>query len=315
MIKPTVLFLLILGISGYFFLNGLSKYHFKLKRTIGYHTFFESTAFGLLLFVFASVIHIIIQYCGRIMGVEHDLGYWALSKALLITPKSADVALFNISLITLILGFSLPKVHILLASFGCYNSFKNKLIAFKWASSLNHRLSELKSKIKIQKDDELRKEFLSDVESPEFSRLIDKASELSLPILFTMSDSKVYIGYPYEITGGATINDLLVIPLVSGYRSKDKNKLEVVTRYIDVVQELRVKENIEFKNMLLHEGKYTEAEIDELFQQYPSLSLDSSEVDDLDEFVPYLVSLPYREIVHAHIHNLDQYELFRSKED
>ncbi|HHY0612745.1 hypothetical protein JL830_25245 [Vibrio parahaemolyticus] len=95
------------------------------------------------------------------------------------------------------------------------------------------------NKLKIHKENELRDEFLSDVESPEFSRLIKKASELSLPILFTMSDRKVYVGYPYEITGGALINDLLVVPLVSGYRCKDTNRLHIITRYIDVVQKIK----------------------------------------------------------------------------
>ncbi|MFY2510452.1 hypothetical protein ACN3E9_20010 [Vibrio pectenicida] len=136
---------------------------------------------------------------------------------------------------------------------------------------------------------------------------------MSLPILFTMSDKKVYVGYIYEFTGGVLLNDLLVAPLVSGYRC-DKNQLHIVTRYIDAVQEVKELEEKEFRDMLLNEGKFTEQDIDSMFEQYPSLSKDPQNIENIEDFMPYLVALPYREIVHAHIHNLDQFEMFLRNE-
>ena len=315
MIKPTILFLLILGISGYLFLDGLSKHHFKLKRTNGYHTFFKSTAYGLFLYVIASLLHFFFIEAGLALGVEFNFGYWALTNSVVSEPSRAEVALCNISFISLILGYITPKLR------GVFFSLELNTIVFRWIESNGYAIScykkfcTFRQKLKQNKESELRHEFLSDVESPEFSRLIAKASDLSLPILFTMSDRKVYVGYPYEITGGALINDLLVVPLVSGYRCSKTNKLHIVTRYIDIVQEIKEIEEKEFKEMLISEGRFTEEDIDLMFEQYPNLSTSPHDIDNIEEFVPYLVSLPYREIVHAHIHNLDQFEMFKQKEE
>ncbi|EPE6900349.1 MULTISPECIES: hypothetical protein [Vibrio] len=313
MVKPTILFLLILGISGYLFLDGLSSHHFKLKRTNGYHTFFKSTAYGLIIFIAASIVHVVIQWLGSVLNIGFDLGNWMLSNSIIEKPNSSETAFLNISLISLLFGFFAPKIHNLFLSYNIYGVILNKLILHNRIRNLCVKHREIMNKLKIHKENELRYEFLSDVESPEFSRLIKKASELSLPILFTMSDRKVYVGYPWEITGGALINDLLVVPLVSGYRCKETNRLYIITRYIDVVQKIKEQEELEFKEFLKKDGKYTDKDIDLMFEQYP-LSRIEAQVEDIEEFLPYTVSLPYREIVHAHIHNLDQFELFKNDE-
>lgn len=313
MVKPTILFLLILGISGYLLLDGLSSHHFKLKRTNGYHTFFKSTAYGLILFIVASIVHVVIQWLGSVLNITFDLGNWILSNSIIEKPSRSETAFFNISLISLLFGFFTPKVHNLFLSYNIYGVVFKKVTFHSEIKKLCIKHKEIMNKLKFHKENELRDEFLSDVESPEFSRLIKKASELSLPILFTMSDRKVYVGYPYEITGGALINDLLVVPLVSGYRCKDTNRLHIITRYIDVVQKIKEQEELEFKKFLKKDGGYTDKDIDLMFEQYP-LSRIEAQVEDIEEFVPYTVSLPYREIVHAHIHNLDQFELFKKNE-
>lgn len=120
-------------------------------------------------------------------------------------------------------------------------------------------------------------EFAQDGESPEFTQLFFRSYEYGLPILFTMSDGKVYIGYVTEIYA-TPFNDIHIIPIISGYRDKSNLKLMPVTPYRDIIHDV-----------------------------------ENSDVEVLD-FEAFTVSLPLREIVYAHLHDFEKYEKFKEAE-
>ncbi|MDF5461386.1 hypothetical protein P3710_20440 [Vibrio parahaemolyticus] len=306
MIKPTILLLLILGISGYLYLHGVAKYHYRLYRTNGYHTFFRATAYGLLFFFLAIPLNDTFQWLGKLIGIQWDLGTWVL-KSFSLESKHSDATLINISFIAIAIGFSYPKFYYICSTFKIGQKV-NILSVKRLVSLLDHFIS----RVKRNRESDLLNEFLGDVESPEFTRLIKKSRDLSLPILFTMSDHKVFIGYLYEFTGGTLINDLLILPLQSGYRCEKTKKLNIVTRYVDVVRQIKKDELEEFKKLLMKEDPELTLEECERIVSYGLL--DSQKIDP-EELEPYLVAIPYREIVHAHLHDIDLLLTFQQHED
>ncbi|MEZ9590965.1 hypothetical protein AB4302_08350 [Vibrio breoganii] len=122
----------------------------------------------------------------------------------------------------------------------------------------------------------LLQEYENDPESSEFTELFFRSLEFGLPILFTMSDRKVFIGYITQINYFDT-NDIHIRPLLSGYRDKESLSLKLVTPYKDVFEDLEEK--------------------DAGFDQ--------------DAFT---VTLPLREIVHAHLYDFEYQGDFETKE-
>ncbi|MDO3387291.1 hypothetical protein QWI17_15730 [Gilvimarinus sp. SDUM040013] len=111
----------------------------------------------------------------------------------------------------------------------------------------------------------------------EFSSLFVRSAEYGLPIAFTLSSGKVYIGYLPYINFGE-VNDIELIPLVSGYRKDKTKKLVYTTNYHAVVDDL--------SNM-------------------------SGNTESLDKF---LIALPIREIVHANLHDFSFRDTFDKHE-
>jgi hypothetical protein len=311
MIKPTVLFLLVLGLSGYLYLDGLARHHYRLYRTNGYHTFFKATAYGLFLFSIASILNVFIQYVGSKLGIHWDFGSWVLTHSFAYIAEPSDVALVDIGILTILLGLCFPRIYYICSAyklrFYVYQIIKN-FIRFR---GLCQFLKGIVFKVEKRKESDLLNDFLSDVESPEFTRLIKESSRFSLPILFTMSDNKVFIGYLYEFTGGNSINDILILPLQSGYRCSKTKRFHIVTRYADVIQDIKNVELQEFRRSLIEEQQLSEEECDKIIY-YSNLTSDQVEPEELE---PYLVALPYREIVHAHLHNINMYTIFQEQEE
>ncbi|HHX8390724.1 MULTISPECIES: hypothetical protein [Vibrio harveyi group] len=245
MIKPSVLFVLVLCISGYQLLNNLHSHHYDLKRSSGYHTFLKSAAAGLVLFVFFGFLYAIAGEFADRFSFSVRVGEWFLSK---IFPSNefspTEGNLLEIASWMLLLSYTIPK--------------------FIYRSD-------------IERARLFRDYFASEPLSPEYTQLFFRSVEYGLPILFTMSDRKVYIGYVIEIHA-EDFNDVNIVPIFSGYRDKDKLKLIPVTPYRDVIQDL---EHIEKEEI------------------------------DLETFA---VTLPIREINHAHLHDFSYYERFKERE-
>ncbi|TQF69558.1 hypothetical protein [Pseudoalteromonas luteoviolacea] len=112
-------------------------------------------------------------------------------------------------------------------------------------------------------------------ESPEFSTVYYKSWEFGLPVAFTLSNRKVYIGY---IVGSAGhLNDVLVLPLKSGYRCEKEQRLELVTNYEPVWNDIS----------------------------------DNNKQVELSKF---LICLPIREVIHANLHDFKYKDVFKKHE-
>ncbi|GLO63830.1 hypothetical protein MACH09_43380 [Vibrio sp. MACH09] len=246
MIKPSVLFVLILCIAGYQLLTKLHSHHYDLKRSNGYHTFLKSAAAGLILFFLVSVIYAIGGHFSNMYHIKINIGEWFLVKVFPATKfSSTDGTLLEIAVWMLSISYLVPKA--------IYKSESEKREMY------------------IHK-------FSKDPESPEFTQLFFRSLEFGLPILFTLSDRKVYIGYVIEVHA-SDFNDIHIVPIFSGYRERDSLELVPITPYRDVI-----------------------LDIEDTTQETINLEM-------------FAVTLPLREIVHAHLHDFSYYERFKEKED
>ncbi len=174
-----------------------------------------------------------------------SLGDIVLNTILMQDTNPSNIALFDISAITILLSVTIP---VMLYKFD---------LTYQYYCFLE--------------------EFAQDGESPEYTQLFFRSYEYGLPILFTLSDNKVYIGYVTEIHA-RPFNDVYIIPIVSGYRESTTHKLKLVTPYKAIIEDV-----------------------------------ENDECNELD-FEAFTVALPLREIVHAHLHDFEKYDDFRKAE-
>lgn len=245
MIKPSVFFVLILCISGYQLLNSWHRYHYELRRSSGYHTFLKSATAGLVLFSAISLLYLLSGLLAEQYGLSVTIGEWALNKVFPSTDFDAtEGTLFEVAIWMIIVSYFFQKLMY------ATDDDRNKLFMGKFAN---------------------------DPESPEYTRLFFRSLEFGLPILFTMSDRKVYIGYVVEVHA-KEFNDIDILPIFSGYRDKDELTLKQVTPYKDVLDDLE------------------------------------NEAEEQVDFERFTVTLPIREINYAHLHDFHYYEKFKEKE-
>ncbi|MBZ2192013.1 hypothetical protein JFJ09_07260 [Pseudoalteromonas arctica] len=271
MIKPTVLLLFVLGISGYSILANWHKTHFSLHRSNGYHTFFKSTSVGLIIFVTSSCLYYFSVVLGKYFEINYDFGHWILINVFQLKElDKSTVALFNISLTTLCLGVVTPFIYYL------FND-KESLYA---------------------------EEFLTDADSPDFSRLFGYSITEGFPILFTMSDRKVYIGYIYEVQSKILTSDVHILPVISGYRDEKTLALKKVTPYKELIDRINKKEKSEITERLINLGM-SDREAFETLEANPGL---------YDQWDKFLIALPLREITYAHLHDFTHEHEFKYEE-
>lgn len=245
MIKPSILFVLILCISGYVFAQGFHKTHYQLKRSNGYHTFLMSAAIGLLMFSVATFFYIVGIEVGKRLDWHFSIGAYILHDVFRSGSSNSESVLFDVSTVALCLSWLIPRLY--------YRTEERKFSKFMF-------------------------EFSQDAESPEYTQLFFQSHYYELPILFTMSDRKIFIGYIYEIQT-KNFNDIYIVPYFSGYRDKDTMELHKVTPYHAVMEDI---ENTDEK---------------------------------LIELEMFTIALPLREIVHAHLHDFRYEEKFKDKEE
>lgn len=234
MIKPTVIFILVITIAGHLFCNRTYFTITDYKKSQGYHTFLLAASWGLGLFCISYIIVSVfgVTEFGRTLGSSFKNFLSILMPEVSNTPSGIN--LIAVYLMTLLLSYIIPK-------------------AIKRAAYQKNLLYET-WKLAAKKDS-----------TPEFSSIIFSSWEKGLPVAFTLSNSKVYIGYVVET--GIDSNDLNVLPLVSGYRDDEKKDLIYLIDYKPVLEKIQK-----------HEGS------------------------DISKF---LISIPHREIIHANLHDFD----------
>ncbi|OCH17021.1 hypothetical protein [Aliivibrio logei] len=244
MIKPSVFFVLILCIAGYSFAKNYHKTHYNLKRSSGYHTFLMSAVLGAILFSIATIVYIAGLQIGNATGLDVSFGRYILIDVFKGGQSASEVIVFDIALISMLLAWVIPALYYFIKG-------NKKALFFN--------------------------QFAEDPKSPEFTRLFFMSHYHEMPILFTMSDRKVYIGFVTEIYSN-DFNDIHIIPYVSGYRDKDTLELKTVTPYQDVMDEIK-----------------------------------NNNQKDVD-LKTFTVALPLREIAHAHLYDFNHEENFHEKE-
>lgn len=241
----SIFFVLIICIAGYYLLNNIHRTHYSLKRSNGYHTFLSSATAGIAIYGCSIAVYAVADCLFDLFNWHFSLGDIVLNKILRFDATNKSTTLFDVCAITVVICVVYP------------------LYLYKFKPE-NKRLDFLE-------------EFAQDGESPEFTQLFFRSYEFGLPILFTMSDRKIYIGYVTEIHS-KPFNDVHIIPIVSGYRHSTDLKLIPVTPYQDIIHDV---ENDEKKEL---------------------------------DFEAFTVTLPLREIVYAHLHDFEKYEDFKKAE-
>lgn len=244
--KPTsLLFILVLCVAGYHILNKIHRSHYSLKRSNGYHTFLVSMSAGLLMCGLSVIVYAIFDKILCSYNYYFSVGDLILNGVLKFNSEAKDIAIFDVCIITIIMCVTFP------------------LCLYKFSLDQQYYC--------------FLEEFAQDGESPEFTQLFFRSFQFGLPILFTMSDRKIYIGYVTEIYA-KPFNDIHIIPLISGYRDSVTHKLVPVTPYQDIIHDV-----------------------------------ENDKSEDVD-FEAFTVTLPLREIVYAHLHDFEKYQKFKDAE-
>jgi hypothetical protein len=77
------------------------------------------------------------------------------------------------------------------------------------------------------------------IKNADFERLVLRAMERSLPMLVTLDNSKVYVGYAIRaIDPLAEVKELRVLPVLSGFRSTETGEVSFNTNYSNVLREI-----------------------------------------------------------------------------
>ncbi|WP_019615512.1 hypothetical protein [Psychromonas ossibalaenae] len=247
MLRATSIFIVfILCLAGYIYLSSRPSDRHRFARTTGYHTFLKSAGVGLALTGIATLFYVLFDF---LLSTQHwyfSLGDWFLNTLLLSKSNHANIVLFDISSIALLISIILAALpHILFSG----DDLSDGFVEF----------------------------FALDSESSEYAQLLFHSYQYGLPILFTLSDRKTYIGYPLEIHA-KEFNDIHIVPLFSGYRDEKTLSLNLITPYRDILDDV-----------------------------------DNVKEEELD-FRAFSVCLPVREIVYAHLHDFSYHEKFKKKE-
>ncbi|MDK2597934.1 hypothetical protein [Pseudoalteromonas obscura] len=251
MIKPTVILILLFTVAGSIFLKRYPRTTVKYTTSEGYHTFIMASFAGIVLY---SVAYILVTAFTLVWPVgAFYIGSLFKSFVSVLMPSVSDevLNLASVSIIAFLLARFIPR----------------------W---------QIKRELKKGKDpfvDAWIDDAYGD-KTPEFTSLAFKSSRLGLPIAFTLSNKKVYIGFPLEF--GMVCNDIHVLPLISGYRCEDKLDLHYVIDYKPVIQKIHEQE---YGDMSPREGAKLVAE-------------------------KFSIVIPHREIVHANLHDMEYRDHF-----
>lgn len=287
LIKPTFLLVFFIGMAGYHYLENLHTKHYQLKRSSGNHTFFLISAYGLVFFGVAVLLYGLFLLAGKALGIESSFGHLILCWVFSLEEDNSNAAAIDVALIAVCLSISTKYYHYgpNIKEFFSGNGYSFKSVCLYRQETFKKQASEFKNA------------FLNDPESPEFTRTIRDSLQTRLPILFTMSDNKVYVGYIYEVTPRPRVSDILLLPILSGYRNDKTQKFLPTTPYEKVLSMVKDKRKQAFVDSLEKDGvKVSEESMNSFLEQHDELFKKES-------WAQFVVTLPIREIVHAHLYD------------
>lgn len=244
--------LLIVGavVVGYVFAARLLWLRYRLRLTQGYHTFLFTAASSFIPLALAGFV-------ASWSGFENRLGHLVVRlldpAGLALSPEV--VSILVLMLIALVLAATLPM-----------------LVHYVARLLLGKTINQLK----------LNAMYLAEP-APVLSSLQFASFHYAIPILVTLSDRKVYVGFPAYISSSlysAHGSELHLTPLISGYRDPEKLYFIPTTSYQAVFNEMVEKD----VHCLLDEHMFT-------------------------------ISIPEREVVHAHLYDPEMASMFEEHAD
>ncbi|MFV2056883.1 MAG: hypothetical protein ACC707_10470 [Thiohalomonadales bacterium] len=202
-------------LAGYAFSISWAGSRYHVAREQGYHLYFRTGLYGVLLSLFASILHLYIvsRHNYILTALQEFLDAFTLEHTAI---DDTTLTLVNISTITLLLGLSLGHV----------------LNVFPWSRRLLLHIA-------IRNDD--------------FERLVLRALRKLMPICVSMSNGKIYVGYVISTIDPAVERTALrILPLLSGYRDKDTNIMHFNTSYHEIYEQINDDDDLFENNDLSH---------------------------------------------------------------
>lgn len=225
-------------IAGYAFNSSFFISRYVSVREEGYRLYFRAALYGVALLIISALIYMLLATSGG--DVLGNGSYLPLSGVSIFTDlqnsstyAEVQYAAFKILAITLLLGVALG--HVLNSITNAAYWLEDRLPFFVWGVSHLLRLKWYYLKFVIRNDD--------------FEKLILRAMSLDLPVSFTMTNGKVYIGYVIRAIdpGEGERTHVRILPVKSG-RRRENGTLEITTDYYQFYKDLieeRIEERIE----------------------------------------------------------------------
>lgn len=199
-------FLIIPLIAGYMFANRWLISRFRIGRSNGYALYFSAATHGAALLLLATASVLFLDKLCPNLFSTLNI----LSSGLGFTPESPELhsRLVAILLLTLFYG---------LVGGAFMNLFLDRYQAYKQV-----------------------------IADSDFERLVLRAIERSLPMLVTLDNGKVYVGYAIRtIDPMSDTKELRVLPVFSGFRSPETGEVTFRTNYSRVLMNIRKDDDVD----------------------------------------------------------------------
>ncbi|MDO6487883.1 hypothetical protein Q4503_09235 [Colwellia sp. 6_MG-2023] len=239
MIKLLSLLILGITISGYIFVSRFHLTKLIITKDAGQHLFYKSIANGISIWIISFILFLLSWPLTSKATWIWDFSLWFIGTDKL---EIIDFRLGIITLNSIFLAFFLPSFAFYIAKIILKRSALESSRVFRLNQILIKSKKTISSKDKKKYKRLLNSVLSSDVQmlvlrriapldlSSEFSGLFIRSADTGFPIAFTLTSRKVYIGYIPELPLGH-VNDITIIPLISGYRRNDDLSLIYVTPY------------------------------------------------------------------------------------
>lgn len=188
----SALVLLVIIVSGFLFTNQYPLAKFKQLRATGWDSYFHVTAWGVLLSVVGGFLYLIIENVPLFPSALPCLGFSSL-KAFgnFLSVQESQIRFFGWSLLTL--GLALLS---------------------GWLFSMQRFKDKATAELSVEN---------------EFESLLFVATVANVPIMITLGNKKVYVGFALEQTSKGKLSKtefVSILPIMSGYRHKDTLSVE-----------------------------------------------------------------------------------------
>lgn len=219
---------LIIAVSGFWYCNTHPQHRQTVFRYDGHHLYFRCAMYGLVLLFVAGLLH-----CAILGILKWDLwpfrlgyDYWTYLTALLIKHQLAPKDRAQVASALIILSLTMLSMA---CSARFYYTFCLWVLHKKDGIKWDRRIADL-----------LTAQY-GLIDSP-LDTLLFEAMTFQFPLMVSLDDRKVYIGRILQMgepksNKESNNQEILMLPLMSGYRDSEKLAVTITTNYENVVGE------------------------------------------------------------------------------